>query len=199
MLMSQSGRFAAVTNYRDPANIRPDAKSRGELPVNFARGNETPMDFMRQMESYGSEYNGFNMLTCDLQQMAYFGNYTPNSQVLRPGIYGLSNALLDTPWPKVERARQLFTEAIQRSFEITDLLEIMTDNRLFSDNELPSTGVSLEWERQLSAICIRTPHYGTCSTTALMVDFSGNVQFTEHSYPVGQRKDETHTFNFRLA
>lgn len=198
MAMSKLGRFAAVTNYRDPANIRPDAKSRGALPVDFVIGKEAPEAFMQGIEPHSTYYNGFNMLACDLRQMAYFSNYENKIRPLRPGIYGLSNALLDTPWPKVQRARQKFAELVQKPFEITDLLEIMTDNHLFSDNELPSTGVSLEWERQLSAICIRTPHYGTCSTTAMTVDLSGNVQFAERSYPVGQRKDEAHTFNFRV-
>ena len=199
MAIHANGRFSADTNYRDIQNIRSDVRSRGDLPVQFLMGEESPSKYARRVLDEGNQYNGFNLLTFDYhQELAHVSNYDDKVNVLKPGIYGLSNALLDTPWPKVEKAKADFSQLIKGSFEIEDLIKLMQNTDTAPDEDLPETGLDYIREKALSAMCIRTPDYGTCCSTALMMDHDGNVSFMEKSYPVGDRKDETVSFNFKL-
>lgn len=197
MAMNKNGRFAAVTNYRDIGNIRPDAQSRGDLPVNFLRGAETPETYANEVHKAGHNFNGFNLLVLD-EVLSHVSNYEASVNNLNPGIYGLSNALLDTPWPKVTRSKKLFSALIQTDFELEDLIKIMQDDQLAEDDQLPATGLDYDREKALSAMCIRTPDYGTCCSTAITIDHNGLVSFMEKSYPVGNRKDETVAYNFKI-
>ncbi len=196
MGVDKKGRFSAVTNYRDLTNIRENARSRGDLPVSFLNGNEDGRSYVENISNHADQYNGFNLLTFD-GSMTHFSNYENKLNELSPGIYGLSNALLDTPWPKVEKAKMLFTEIVRRNFHSEDLIGLMQDPVVATEEELPKTGLSLDMERAVSAMCIRTPNYGTCCTTILTVDKKGEVEFIEKSYPVGDRKDQSVSFNFK--
>ncbi|MBV6646878.1 MAG: NRDE family protein [Cyclobacteriaceae bacterium] len=197
MGLTRSGRFAAVTNYRDIANIRENAKSRGDLTKDFLVG-VNPDDYMNRVSREAGDYNGFNLLTYEDGQMMHFSNYENKVNKLEPGVYGLSNALLDTPWPKVAKLKATFEKVIASSFTEKDLYSILLDSEKAVDNQLPDTGVPPEWEKELSAICIRTENYGTCCSTIIMIDQDKNVIFSEKSYPVGNRRNETRTFKFRM-
>ncbi len=197
MAMNKNGRFAAVTNYRDIQNINPEAHSRGDLPVNFLLNNQSPQEYAQEVFETGSKYNGFNLLVMD-DELAHVSNYDSNVNLLSEGIYGLSNALLDTPWPKVSRSKKAFEATISSDFSLEDLIRIMQDDELAPDNDLPETGLDYEREKALSAMCIRTPDYGTCCSTAITIDYDGNVEFMERSYPVGARKDGTVSFTFKV-
>lgn len=197
MAIHRNGRFAAVTNYRDIKNIRQEVLSRGDLPVNFLIGEQPSKDYATDVFRSGNNYNGFNLLVM-AEELVHVSNYDDVINTLKPGIFGLSNALLDTPWPKVTRSKRVFSELIQTEFSIEQLIEMMQDESTAADNYLPETGLDYDREKALSAMCIRTPDYGTCCTTAVTIDFEGNVEFMEKSYPVGERKDQTVSFSFRI-
>lgn len=197
MGVDKKGRFAAVTNFRDIKNIKEDVRSRGDLPVNFLIGNQSSEEYSNVVFHGGSQYNGFNLLTMD-DEMAHISNYDKQVNILSPGVYGLSNALLDTPWPKVKKSKELFQSKIKEDFQLEELIQLMQDDKVASDEDLPPTGLSLEMERAVSAMCIKTSNYGTCCSTAITIDFDGNVNYMEKSYPVGDRKDETKSFSFKI-
>lgn len=196
MAMDKKGRFAAVTNYRDLSNIRDDAKSRGDLPVNFLAGSSASVEYTSGI--VGSNYNGFNLLTMD-EEMVHVSNYENKVNVLTPGIYGLSNALLDTSWPKVSLAKINFQKVISNNFELDDLISVMQNEQVAADQDLPETGLPIELERAVSAMCIRTPKYGTCCSTAILIDYDGNVSFQEKSYPVGDRAEGEVSYSFQIS
>lgn len=195
MGVDKKGRFATVTNYRDVSNIREEARSRGDLPVNFLLGNQSSAEYASKVFKEGSQYNGFNMLTLD-NEMSHVSNYGEKVNVLTPGVYGLSNALLNTPWPKVELAKTLFKTQLDQSIELESLIELMQNKEVAADHLLPPTGLPIEMERAVSAMCIRTENYGTCCSTAITIDYDGNVNFMEKNYPVGNRKNELNSFSF---
>ncbi len=198
MAISKAGRFSAVTNYRDLSNIQDDAISRGELPVNFLLQNVTPDQYAKQIDQISDAYNGFNLLCWAEGKMCHYSNYENKVNQLSSGIYGLSNALLDTPWPKVCKLKDNFSERIKTDFSHDDLLDLLTDHSLADDEELPDTGVGKEWEKMLSAINIQSEKYGTCCSTILTISKNGEVEFTEKTYPVGGRKAGTVTFDFKI-
>lgn len=198
MSISKTGRFAAVTNYRDPSNIRTDVTSRGEIPTDFLNAQSSPEKFIQQLHSHSEDYNGFNVLVSDLTEMGHYSNYERKINILKPGVYGLSNAFLNTPWPKVQLAKQKFNAIIRNSFSHEELLEIMTDSTQAEDTELPATGVPKKMEKQLSAMCIRMENYGTCCSTVITIDRDGVVNFTEKTYAVSNRGENIAQFSFQI-
>lgn len=197
MAIDKSGRFATVTNFRDIKNIKDGARSRGDLPVNFLEGNHTAKEYAEKVFGEGDQYNGFNLLALD-RELSHVSNYGKKVSILDAGIYGLSNALLDTPWPKVEKSKSLFQSKIKEDFELDELIQLMQNTEVATDRELPPTGLPIEMERAVSAMCIRTENYGTCCSTAIAIDYEGNVEFMEKNYPVGDRTDEIVSFSFKI-
>lgn len=197
MAIAKDGRFAAVTNYRDIKNIRDDVRSRGDLPTNFLASNMSVGNYGEKVFDEGDSYNGFNLLVLD-DDMVHVSNYDQQVNELSPGIYGLSNALLDTPWPKVQQAKADFEAAIKGDFELEELIVLMQNTQTAPDEELPETGLDYAREKAISAMCIETPDYGTCCTTVITIDYDGQVDFLEKSYPVGDRKDELKSFSFTI-
>ncbi len=198
MGMNRNGRFAAVTNFRDIKNINPKAKTRGNLPTDFLLGSSSPENYVREIHQEGKQYNGFNLIVMD-DEIAYVSNYNDETYDLNFGLYGLSNALLDDRWPKVEKAKAKLEVLIQKDFSLESLTEMMSDTHTAADALLPETGLEYAREKALSAMCIQTPDYGTCCSTAIRIDYDGNVEFMEKSYPVGGRRDRTLTFEFKVS
>jgi uncharacterized protein with NRDE domain len=193
--ITRRGRFAAITNYRDPANILPDAPSRGELTHQYLTHDSiSPDDFAATLRRKGRQYNGFNMLWGDVSgetpDVHWYSNYAHDTSPAKvsSGIHGLSNALLNTPWQKVERGKMLLQNALETSsnpFNVTSmLLEILTDSERAPDDHLPDTGVGTELERTLSSMFIQMPdgNYGTRCSTVILVERTGRVHFTEHRF-----------------
>ncbi len=197
MGINKNGRFAAVTNYRDLSNIMPNAKTRGDLPTDFLKGQETPEAYTKKIHAIGKQYNGFNLIVLD-EEMAYASNYASETYELNFGLYGLSNALLDTPWTKVEKAKSALNQLIQIEFGLEDLILLMQDTEPAPDESLPNTGLDYKREKALSAMCIQTPDYGTCCSTAVRIDYEGNVEWMEKSFPVGDRIEQTLSFEFQI-
>ena len=190
MGITRSGRFAALTNFRAPAATNSTAPSRGELVAGFLRDQASPADYLAGIGPRAHLYSGFNLLVGDLakRDLRWFSNYADMSagdaRALAAGSYGLSNALLDTPWPKVV-AKKAGLLACMEAFgdasaaQRDALLDLMRDPSTAPDETLPSTGLTLERERALSAAYIRLPNYGTRCTTVLQVGSGGCVNVKE--------------------
>ncbi len=182
--VTESGRFAAVTNVREP-NMAKAASSRGALTRDFLLANMPAGDFAQQIE--GSHYAGFNLLLSDGESLLYCSNRDGEPRALPPGIYGLSNHLLDSPWPKLVQARQRFTAALQHLPEEAAFFELLADQTIVEDDKLPQTGVPLEWERLLSAVFVKSENYGTRASTLLWQGSDGMLKLHEQSFgPNGQ-------------
>jgi len=183
MGVTREGRFAAITNIRAPSEKRDGVPSRGALVADFLSGVASPQKYVEQVALHGHEYNGFNLLVGDRHQLIWYSNGKPdderNGKPLAPGIYGLSNGSLDAPWPKVVRTKAQFASMLCQGAPDEAYFEMLTDTTRASDCRLPKTGVSLEWERLLSAVCIESPEYGTRTSTVVQLYASGNPVLRE--------------------
>lgn len=174
-------KFAAITNFRDPAANRADAPSRGEILMGFLTGATGAGQFVFDLTTRASRYNGFNLILGDALELYYYSNKAGPPRLLTPGFYGLSNHLLDTAWPKVVRGKELLRPHMVETAKIDplQLLHLLEDNLHPADDRLPDTGVGLEWERLLSPVFIDSPTYGTRSSAVVTVTDAGEVSFTE--------------------
>lgn len=197
MAVSQNGKFGAITNFRDPDDIHPDAKSRGEIIPHYLESEKNPENFLNDFHKNSDQYNGFNVLLGDYMNLYHYSNHERKINTVSPGIHGLSNALLDTEWPKVNKLKAAFSEALSADFHHDDLLRLLGDDSYFDNEILPNTGISQEWERALSPICIRTETYGTTISSVVTIDRFGHVDFTEKTFPLNGRKASTVNFKFK--
>lgn len=195
---TRDGRFAALTNYRDPAQMRKDAESRGSLVAGFLTGGESPADYIDRIAPGAARYNGFNLLVADRDDLAWYSNVGGERQLLAPGIYGVSNHLLDTPWPKLQAAKSALARALDALPEDDALFDLLRDDGIHPDEALPRTGVSLEWERVLSSAFVKAPGYGTRSSTVLLADGNGQVVFDEQTWLPGGAPGGRMRFRFSL-
>lgn len=184
LAINKNKRFAAVTNYRDFTLNQLGEKSRGEIVNDFVLGNQDSWSFLQQIKKQGAAYGPMNVIVYDGILMAHYNNVTDVLQEVSPGIHCVSNATLNTPWPKVERMKQLVAASYEEH-SINELLKIGRDTKRPVDEKLPSTGIPLEMERELSSIFVKREDYGTRCTTALQVDKEGNIHFAEQSYEKG--------------
>jgi uncharacterized protein with NRDE domain len=200
MGITRAGRFAAVTNYREMPLVRDGKRSRGHLVAGFLRSASAPDAYADELAREGQEYNGFNLLVGDGASLAYVSNRGAGPLVLSPGVYGLSNALLDTAWPKVVRGKQALAGALTGPAGELEgrLFEALADRSVAADPLLPETGVGTERERALSAAFIVTPQYGTRCSTVLIVTMDGRVTFTERRVAPGTDRVEEARFAFDL-
>lgn len=180
--VAPDGRFAALTNFRDPTRQLNHAPSRGSI-VASTLANPMPATLhLQQLARDAPAYNGFNLISSHDDQLAVFESVAGVGRILSAGVYGLSNHLLDTPWPKVVSAKAALGEALTRLPDDSALFELLRDERQADDARLPRTGVSVEWERLLSSAFIRASDYGTRCSTVLLIDRHGQVRLTEWSW-----------------
>lgn len=194
--ISRDGRFAALTNYRDPSRHRENAPSRGRLVADFLAGAMGIDAYLDGLDPVAC--NGFNLLLGDGRRLVAYSNVARERHELAPGIYGLSNALLDTPWPKVGAGKSALAAALAALPDETALFRLLRDDQPHPDETLPVTGVSLEWERLLSAAFIRSPDYGTRCSTVLKLGAGGTVSFDEQTWLPGGAAGERRRFSFAL-
>ena len=182
--LSRSGRFATVTNYRTGPPYRDAPRSRGELVANFLRTDVKARSYIEQVQSEGVHYRAFSLIVGDLARLFFCSNRGNGIEEIAPGIHGLSNHLLDTPWPKVRRGRDRVRALLGRREDhlVAGLFEILADRTLAADAELPDTGVGLERERELSASFIANGRYGTRASTVLLINANREVLFIERSF-----------------
>lgn len=184
--ITDSGRIAAVTNYRDPLQEK-GTRSRGLLVTDYLLSDYTPEGHLASVSDHAGEFTGFNLLAgwfkSGSTELSYFSNRSEGIARLEPGLYGLSNHLLDTPWPKVERGKRLLEKALRSgSPDIEELFGILADRTPADDDSLPDTGVGHEIEKLLSSIFIESPVYGTRSSTVVMIDGDGRMDLQEKVY-----------------
>lgn len=198
--VTRTGRWAAVTNYRDPSAERKGAPSRGELVGDYLRGSDPPAQYLRRLGERAKSYNGFNLLLGEPGAVYWLSNRADRDGsspvAVAPGVHGLSNHLLDTPWPKVERGKRSL-DALLRDPAPAEgpMLDLLLDRTVAADHELPDTGVGLSLERALSTLFIATPEYGTRASTALLVDRGGHALLVERTHhPGGETEDRRFAF-----
>ena len=177
--ITDSGRLAAVTNVREPGMVQ-GPRSRGQLTRDFLLDDQPAMDYARRINP--DAYSGFNLLLADGNSLIYCSNRDGEPRQLTPGIYGVSNHRLDSPWPKLQTARQKFTQAIQKLPDEAAFFELLADKTIVADENLPQTGVPLAWERLLSAIFVQSESYGTRASTLLRQDAEGRIELHERSF-----------------
>jgi uncharacterized protein with NRDE domain len=180
--VTRSGQIAALTNFRDPGQNNPGAPSRGGLVVGALESIAPITERLARLGETSREYNGFSMMCADGRQLGIFESVPGSGRTLEPGIYGLSNHLLDTPWPKVQRAKSHLATALGTLPDDGALLDLLRDDRTAPDPELPRTGVSIGWERLLSSAFIRGIEYGTRCSTVILVGLNGSVEFHEWTW-----------------
>jgi uncharacterized protein with NRDE domain len=188
MAVSRNGRFAALTNYRDPHNLNAHAPSRGSLVSDFLISDLSATDYANSIRQQAIAYNGFNLIICDGDRMVYYSNQIDDIRILEPGTYALSNALLDTPWPKTLSACKKLSNWLEQPGKIDSLIPLLIDSQTVDDEQLPDTGIPQAMEKALSAQFIKLDHYGTRCTTAVIVDKRGDAEFIEqlHHPDAGQ-------------
>ncbi len=184
--MDRLRRFGIVTNFRELQRPAPAAPSRGNLIPDYLRREEGARRYLDDLESRASEYSGFNLLLADRESLWYASNRANSfSRPLSPGIYGLSNEFLDTPWPKLQRVRRRFDPLVMQpgGFDTDELFAILCDpTQAGIDEQLPDTGLSPEWEQLLSSPFVRNPDYGTRCSTLVLLEASGRVALTERRF-----------------
>lgn len=180
--ITRAGRFAALTNFRDPEQRRPDAPSRGALVTTILKSGAGTAETLDYLGGIAAGYNGFNLIFSDGERLAVFESTIGRGRELNPGIYGLSNHLLDTPWPKVQNAKSRLSAALTDLRDSSAALALLRDDEPAPDERLPRTGLSLPWERMVSSAFVRAGDYGTRCSTLVRIDQSRRACFDEWSW-----------------
>ncbi|TYQ20238.1 UNVERIFIED_ORG: uncharacterized protein with NRDE domain [Zoogloea ramigera] len=175
-------RFAAITNIRAPSEHRDDTPSRGQLVADYLAGCMSPQEYIADLRQRADQYNGFNLVIGDRDTLIWYSNRGDtdprNGKPLEPGVYGVSNALLDAPWPKVLKTKAQFASLLCLGAPDDAFFEMLSDTTPAPDQRLPETGVPLEVERVLSSVKIESPGYGTRTSTVvkLYADATATLQ-----------------------
>ncbi len=197
LAVDRDRRFGVITNFRDLQPPKPQAPSRGDLIPSYLGGTQSAGEFLTALEPDAPRYSGFNLLLTDRDSLWYGSNRAEIfARALPAGVYGLSNGLLDTPWPKLRRIRRRFESWLAAAPELAgteQLFEILSDRAPAADHEeLPSTGLSPEWERLLSAPFVLNPDYGTRCSTVVLLEPSGALFIAERRFDAnGERSGDT--------
>ncbi len=199
MAMSRSGKISMITNYRDLKNLKSKAPSRGKLVSDYLVENVHPENYLKSIEPDKNEFNGFNLIVGSANELWYLSNYKSGVEQISNGIHGLSNALLDTPWPKVVSGKKKFDSVLSDDrVNPKALFEMLMDDHTAPDNELPDTGVGLERERQLSSMFIKSPGYGSRCSTVVLINKNDHVLFAERVYDLKTFEYKVSTFEFDI-
>lgn len=195
--ITKKGHFSTVTNFRDADLKEKEGPSRGSLVIDYLTGNQSPEDYMRDKMNEAHQYNGFNLLAGNTQDLFYMTNYDNDTRSLSSGIYGLSNHKLDNNWPKVRRAKQMISEMIDvPEPNPEELFELLYDTKKAPDDKLPNTGLPGHLEKKASSIFIDSEPYGTRSSTVVLLRNDGLVYFDERYHEPGERETNRAEFTF---
>jgi uncharacterized protein with NRDE domain len=194
MGVTQDGRFAALTNYRDPLELAEGKRSRGELVADALKYKGNLNDYMLQLEKNNDLYPGYNLVAGDANELYYYSNIGQELQKLKPGTYGLSNHLLNTDWPKVQKGKEGLSKIVNEKNQdiVGKLLTLLQNADPYLDELLPNTGVTLEWERTLSPLFIKSENYGTRSSTVLLMS-EKEIQFVERVFAKDHVRNQQYT------
>ena len=198
--VARSGRFGVVTNYRDLQAPVEGAPSRGQLTPRYLTGATSPKEFLDDLRGAAPRYSGFNLLVGGTRALYYFSNRGPAPTALAPGVYGLSNHLLDTPWPKLARTRERFNALlVQPEIAPEDLFTMLGDREQAPTAHLPSTGLPEDWERVVSAPFIVNERYGTRCSSVLLVERTGRTILQERRFDAAGIQSGNSRFEFTSA
>lgn len=198
--ITKTGRLCMVTNFRDLSNIKAHAPSRGKLVTDFLLGKSSGETYLNSIQSRANLYNGFSLIAGSVDSLYYLSNYGEGVVMLNSGLFGLSNHLLETPWPKVEKGKTQILSLLKRSeVRVDDLLQVLSDETISADEQLPDTGVGLVRERALSAAFIKSPGYGTRASTVILVDYDNQVSFHERIYDPARSDFTLRSFQFAIS
>lgn len=197
--ITKKGKISAITNYRDMSNINNDAPTRGKLVTDFLLNDINPEKYSDLLLEKAGIYNGYNLVYGNIDTFYYFSNITKKRIKLSTGIYGLSNHLLDSPWPKVVKSKNIFTKILEEPNPSKNkIFDLLRDNEIYPDESLPETGLGKELERMVSPIFTVTEKYGTRCSSVIFIDMDNNVEFTEKSYNVKNKDWTTSSFSFKI-
>jgi uncharacterized protein with NRDE domain len=202
MGITRTGRFAALTNFRSLPMIRQNSPSRGNLVKDFLLGNMSASEYIQEIRADAKSYSGFNLIVGNKEELFYYSNCKKGFQQIPPGLFGLCNNYLDVSWPKVKRGKQQLSKCLENDSEpdIKQIFTLLSDTTSAETNQLPRTGVSLEWEKLLSPIFIDNPFYGTRSQSILMIKTGGYVSFFERTiHRDNIRKGEIRKRSFQIS
>jgi uncharacterized protein with NRDE domain len=194
MGITTEGRFSALTNYRDPKELTEGKRSRGELVADALKYKDDLEIYMETLVSQKDLFPGYNLLAGDINNLYYYSNRGNGSQKLEPGIYGVSNHLLNTEWPKVQKGKSGLSKVINDNEEnlVEGLFTLLQNTDPASEHLLPDTGVSLEWEKMLSPLFIKSKDYGTRSSTVLLMSDT-EIQYVERVFLNDCMKNQAYT------
>ncbi len=194
MGITRNGRLAAITNFRDPLSIKASAPSRGHLVADFLAGEQRPADYLAKVSRTADNYNGFNLIVGNADDIYYYSNHGQGIEQVAPGIHGLSNHLLNSDWPKVSNGKKRLANLINNSRVDPDsIFEMLLDQTIATDDRLPDTGIDRQWERVLSSMFITSPGYGTRCSSVLTIGKNGGIDFSEKSWRPGTGRPEVET------
>ena len=199
MGISRNGKLSLITNYRDIKNIKPNAPSRGHLVSDYLKKGVSPKDYLEQVDSIGHVYNGFNLILGNQDDLWYYSNQKRKLYRLGSGLYGLSNALLDTSWPKVDNGKQKLEVLIaENNISAEAIFDALFDNETAADKDLPETGLDYEQEKAISSMFIKTGGYGTRCSTVLLIDNENNLTFIERTFNLQDFSYQSKSFEFPI-
>ncbi|MEX0904615.1 MAG: NRDE family protein [Balneolaceae bacterium] len=198
--VSRSGKIAALTNYRDLKTIKENAPTRGKIVKDFLITGDSTESYLQDLSRRGSRYNGFNLIAGTPENLFYYNNQDHVIASIQNGNHAISNAFLDTPWPKTETAIQEFEQTVESSSPgEEELFEMLRNTKQYPLEELPKTGLPENMEQAVSSIFIKTPGYGTRCSTIIFVDYHGKLTFLERSYQAGTNEpDSTVRYTLQL-
>jgi uncharacterized protein with NRDE domain len=183
--ITKQGKIAAVTNYRDfyVYKDRTEFKSRGKLVTKFLTENFSLPEYFSYISLHGNEYNSYNLIFGNSDELFHYSNISNRVTKIENGIHGISNHLLNTAWPKVHWGKLRLRDIVSRdSFIYDEIFDLLADSNQFDDELLPDTGVGIDYERVLSPIFIKSPIYGTRSSTLITIDRNNYIKFIERTF-----------------
>ncbi|MCZ6881694.1 MAG: NRDE family protein [Gammaproteobacteria bacterium] len=196
--VNRNGRFAAVTNVREPESMAPGKLSRGNLPREFLAGDEPPESFLTRIKPDADAYAGFNLLIGDSNGLYFYSNRQTGVTPVPAGIYGISNGLFDEAWPKLTSGKQVLVSVLASAPTDSALMQILTDDSTAHEHQLPKTGVTIDIERMLSSRFIRSIDYGTRACSIVKFDNRNQIRFIEQNYTDSETDGELISENIQI-
>lgn len=197
--ITKNGRFAALTNYRDPAYMNPGKYSRGKIVSDYLIGSDKPETYVKNIQQEKEQYSGFNLILGNPNHMMYYNNINDSVSNIEVGTHSLSNHFINTPWPKVTKGKEQLHAYVtgHKKIDPEVLFTILANDEIANDELLPNTGVGLTLERQLSPLFINLEEYGTRCSTVLLINKNDDVTFIERTYYQGKFINEE-VFSFKI-
>lgn len=182
--LNKQGRFSALTNFRQPELFDKDKQSRGDLVLKALAQSDDKIT--TQLAKSSHQYNGFNLVFGQLNSLTCFDSVSQKQQPLTTGFHSLCNGALDDIWPKMAQGQAQLAKAISdfadQPLNIDELFTLMQNGEQAKTENLPNTGVPIDWEQLLSSIFIVSPEYGTRTTNIIIQDNEGNISIVDRSY-----------------